>query len=101
MNRHSPFTSHYHLFTYHCIVRQFFADLFFDFASPFARQPRPQKSVEQIGQNKHCRHPLVIHDREDEDKTDDKKTRNRFFRLPSQRLESLLLEPTEHHKSTK
>ncbi len=46
--------------------RRFFADLFFNFAPPFAREPRPQKSVEQIGQEKHRRHPLVIHHREDE-----------------------------------
>src|SRR4029077_1690538 len=76
----------------------FFADLFFDFTPPFVRQPRSQKSVEQISQKKHRRHPFVIHDREDEDKTDDKKTRNRFFRFPVKCLKARILETTEHHK---
>ena len=81
--------------------RRFFADLFFDFASPFARKPGAQKAVKQIRQEQHGRHPFVIHHRENENKDDDKKTRNRFLRLPINRLEAGILKPAEHHEGKK
>src|SRR5437773_8701616 len=79
----------------------FFAYFFFDFAPPYARQPGPQHSVKQINQEQHRRHPFIIHDGENQYETDNKKTRDRFFRLPIHRLEARILEPAEHHKGEK
>src|SRR5206468_5728171 len=80
---------------------RFFADFFFDSAPPFAGQPGPEKSVEQIGKKKHSRHPFVIHHREDHDQTDNKKPRDRLFCFPVDPLEARIFEPAEHHKGEK
>src|SRR6202011_3541260 len=61
----------------------------------------PQKSIEQVSQEKHGRHPFVIHDRENEDNADDKKTRNRFGSSPIDGLEARILKAAEHHEREK
>ena len=52
------------------------ADLFFDFAPPFPRQPGSQHSVKQICQEKHRWHPLIVQPGEDDNENDHKETRN-------------------------
>src|SRR6266487_1595253 len=84
-----------------CFFSWFFTDLFFDLAAPLARQPGPEDSVEQIGKEKHRRHPLVIHHRENENETDGEKTRDRFFGFPIERLEARILKAAKHHKGKK
>src|SRR3979411_652175 len=81
--------------------RRFLADFFFDFAPPFARKPGPEKSIKQISQEQNGRHPFVVHDREDENETDDKKSRNRFLCFPIERLETRILKTAEHHEGKK
>src|SRR6202043_1200172 len=82
-------------------LRRLFPDLFFNFATPFAREPGPQKSVEQVSEEKHGGHPFIIHDRKDEDDADDKKTRNRFRCSPIDGLEARILKAAEHHEREK
>src|SRR5207249_5306745 len=59
------------------------------------------KSVKQISKEQDRRHPFIIHHGKDEDETDNKKPRDRFFRLPIKRLETRILETAEHHKGKK
>ena len=46
--------------------RWFFADFFFDFASPFAGKPRPQHTIKQIREKQDGWHPFIIQSGEDE-----------------------------------
>src|SRR5436309_13718561 len=79
-------------------LRAFFADLFLNFALPFARQPRPQKSVKQIREKQDSWHPFVVHRCKDEDEENNQKSRNGFLRFPIDRLETGVLETAEHHE---
>src|SRR5438132_5257768 len=77
------------------------ADFLLNFALPFTGQPGSQKSVQQIGHEKQGRHPFVIHHCENEDDSDDKKTRNRSFCSPIKRLKARITETAEHHEGEK
>src|SRR5438034_479001 len=87
--------------TDHSFLGWLFADFFFDFASPVAREPGPEKSVEQVAQEKDRRHPFIIHHGEDKDDADNKKPWNRFLRLPIHCLEARILELAKHHEGEK
>src|SRR5229473_3464345 len=76
----------------------FFADLFFNLTTPFARKPWPKEAVKQISEKEDRRHPFVIHRRKDEDEENNQKSRNGFFRFPIDRLETGVLETAEHHE---
>src|SRR6266568_1976619 len=78
--------------------RSFFADLFFDFAAPFAGEPRAKKAVKQIREKQNRRHPFIVHRGENEDDENDKKSRNRFLRFPIDRIETWILETAKHHE---
>src|SRR5436309_799647 len=79
----------------------FFADFFFDSASPLTGQPESEHSVEQIGKEQHRWHPFVIQHGKNENKDDDKKTRDGFLRLPIHGLKARILKPAEHHEGKK
>ena len=51
-------------------LERFFSNLFLNLPTPFAGEPWPQESVEQVGQEQHSRHPLVVHDGERQDRDD-------------------------------
>src|SRR5205814_8382026 len=62
----------------------------------FVRQPRTQHTVKQVGQEQNRWHPFIIQHGENKNNDDDKKTRNRFLRLPIDCLEAGILKPAEH-----
>src|SRR5215470_12446020 len=80
------------------LLRGFFTDFFFNFTAPVVREPGTQHAIEQIRQEKHCRHPLVIHHCKDEDENDRQKPWNRFFRFPINRFEARILKTAKHHE---
>src|SRR6267143_1681951 len=80
------------------IFGAFFADFFFDLASPFAREPRPQKTVKQISEKQDSRHPFIIKHRDSHNQDDEEESGNRFRRFPIDCLETGIFESAEHHE---
>src|SRR5205814_8756222 len=72
-----------------------------ELAAARGREEEPQKTVKQITEENHRRHPEIELHRQGQDRDQEKETRNRTRRSPVNRLEAGITKLAEHHEGKK